>query len=123
TRRAGRAGARPGCRDRLERPAVAGGQQADAPRAPPAAAPCRSGKRARRAARVLFRVGGLPRGREGVHGEAQAGLARPLAVRAQLGTPCGEAQLHAGEVELSALGELALLSSPCTGLVRTDVLV
>ena len=59
-----------------------------------AAAARGAGARARRAARVLLRLGGLPRGRVGVRGEAQAAVARPLAVRL-LFEPLGhEARAH-----------------------------
>ena len=67
-------------RDRLERADLARGQQADDPRAAPAAAPGGPGAGARGAARVLLRLRGLPRGRAGLHGEAEAGVARALAV-------------------------------------------
>ena len=77
-----------------------------------------AGARAGRAARVVLRIGGLPRGRAGLRGEAQAGVARPLGRAA-----AGETELHAGEIELAALSQLALFCRPRGGLVRADRLM
>ena len=74
-------GARPGRRDRGERAALAGGQQADHARSAGAPRPPAAGARGRpdRAARVLLPQRGLPRGRALVRREAPAELAGALA--------------------------------------------
>ena len=68
-------------RDRRQRAAVAGRQQAHPARAARAAAARARRARAGRAARVLLSHRGLPRGRARLRGEAPAGLARALAER------------------------------------------
>ena len=81
--------ARAGRRDRGQRAPVAGGQQARDPHAARTPAPARRGGRPDRAARVLLSLGGLPRGRARVRGEARAALAGPLARSAER-SPAGE---------------------------------